>query len=155
MLILTSCLRFLFFYFLFVRCVFSSPGYDLGIKQDGQVVGSVALPTWAHDSSADFIRINRLALESEYVSLNLHHWIDLIFGYKQKGQAAKDAHNLFYYLTYEGAVDIATVKDPVLLEAIREQIAQFGCVTILQTRMRTQGTARWLCAGFEKSVRLI
>lgn len=119
------------------------PGYDLGIKQDGQVVGNVALPTWAHDSSAEFIRINRLALESEFVSLNLHHWIDLIFGYKQKGQAAKDAHNLFYYLTYEGAVDIATVKDPVLLEAIREQIAQFGFGYCRHKRMH--GSDAFVC----------
>ena len=101
-------------------------GYDLGVKQDGQVVSDVQLPTWAKDSSAEFIRIQRMALESEYVSQNIHAWIDLIWGYKQKGPAAKDAHNLFFHLTYEGAVDVATIKDPVLLEAIREQIAQFG-----------------------------
>jgi hypothetical protein len=111
-----------------MRCAPSEPhpGYDLGIKQDGQVVGNVALPTWAHDSSAEFIRINRLALESEYVSLNLHHWIDLIFGYKQKGKAAVDASNVFFYLTYAGAVDIDAIDNPALRKATEDQIGTIG-----------------------------
>ena len=83
------------------------------------------LPPWARNAY-DFIRINRLALESEYVSQNLHHWIDLIFGYKQRGQAAVDAHNVFYYLTYEGAVDIDAIDDPLLKEATEAQIKHYG-----------------------------
>jgi hypothetical protein len=34
------------------------------------------------------------------VSNHLHEWIDLIFGYKQRGKEAVDAHNVFFYLTY-------------------------------------------------------
>jgi WD40 repeat protein len=71
-------------------------------------------------------RKHRLALESDYVSAHLHEWIDLIWGYKQKGAAAGAAHNLFFHLTYEGTVDLATVKDPIMRDAIKQQIAQFG-----------------------------
>lgn len=36
------------------------------------------------------------------MSAHLHEWIDLIFGYKQRGPAAEKALNVFYYCTYEG-----------------------------------------------------
>jgi hypothetical protein len=66
-------------------------------SQDGIPVVDVALPPWARNSADEFIRINRLALESEYVSQNLHHWIDLIFGYKQRGVEALKALNREYF----------------------------------------------------------
>lgn len=74
---------------------------DLGVKQDHQRLGDVTMPPWAH-SPEEFVRINREALESEYVSNHLHEWIDLIFGYKQKGKFAVEAKNVFFYLTVRG-----------------------------------------------------
>ncbi|XP_057613302.1 lipopolysaccharide-responsive and beige-like anchor protein isoform X2 [Chionomys nivalis] len=99
--------------------------YNLGVMDDGTVVSDVELPPWAK-SSEEFVRINRLALESEFVSCQLHQWIDLIFGYKQQGPEAVRALNVFYYLTYEGAVSLNSITDPVLREAIEAQIRSFG-----------------------------
>lgn len=70
---------------------------DLGVTQDGKAINDVELPPWA-SCAEEFVRINREALEGEYVSSHLHEWIDLIFGYKQVGPAAVEAHNVFYYL---------------------------------------------------------
>lgn len=73
----------------------------LGKRQDGSVVGDVILPPWA-ENAVDFVSKHRAALESEHVSSRLHLWIDLIFGYRQRGKPAEEALNVFFYLTYEG-----------------------------------------------------
>ncbi|CAG8706222.1 6076_t:CDS:2, partial [Racocetra fulgida] len=96
--------------------------FDLG---DGTRLDNVGLPKWAH-SPEEFVRINREALESDYVSENLHHWIDLIFGYKQTGEEAVKACNVFYYLTYEGAINIDSIQDSVERKSIEQQIYHFG-----------------------------
>ncbi|XP_038974912.1 BEACH domain-containing protein B isoform X5 [Phoenix dactylifera] len=104
----------------------NSNSYHFGVKQDGEPLGDVALPPWAKGSPEEFIHRNREALESEYVSSNLHHWIDLVFGYKQRGRPAVEAANIFYYLTYEGAVDLENMDDILQKSAIEDQIANFG-----------------------------
>ncbi|CAN8244848.1 unnamed protein product [Cochlearia groenlandica] len=104
----------------------NSNSYHLGVKQDGEPLGDILLPPWAKGSPEIFIARNREALESEYVSSHLHDWIDLIFGHKQRGKAAVEAANIFYYLTYEGAVDVENMDDELQISAIEDQIANFG-----------------------------
>ncbi len=60
------------------------------------------------------------------MSDNLHKWIDLIFGYKQRGQEAIKAFNLFHPFTYEGMIDIEKIKDPIEKMGIKCQINEFG-----------------------------
>ncbi|XP_053976410.1 neurobeachin isoform X9 [Hylaeus volcanicus] len=112
-------------FFFLPEMLVNSNRYRLGRQEDGSSVGDVELPPWA-SSPEEFIRINRMALESEFVSCQLHQWIDLIFGYKQKGPEAIRATNVFYYLTYEGSVDLDTITDSVIREAIENQIRNFG-----------------------------
>ena len=90
----------------------NSTGLPLGQQQSGVTLGDVVLPPWA-TSPEDFISQHRAALESDYVSAHLHEWVNLIFGHQQRGEAAKLAHNTFYHLTYEGAVDIDSIDDQV------------------------------------------
>jgi hypothetical protein len=98
----------------------------LGELQDGNVVDHVILPTWCYNDPFEFIRIHREALESDYVSEHLHEWIDLIFGYKQRGEASLTANNVFYYLTYENAIDISAIEDPLQRAATKSQVIHFG-----------------------------
>nr|XP_057936358.1 neurobeachin-like isoform X2 [Doryrhamphus excisus] len=100
-------------------------GYHLGMREDRVMVGDVDLPAWAK-TPEDFVRINRMALESEFVSCQLHQWIDLIFGYKQRGPEAVRALNVFHHLTYEGAVSLDAMTDPLIREATEAQIRSFG-----------------------------
>ncbi|KAI8870006.1 beach-domain-containing protein, partial [Ramicandelaber brevisporus] len=102
-------------------------GFDLGRKQSGEPLGDIILPPWANGSPEQFVFKHRQALESDYVSRNLHKWIDLIFGYKQTGPEAVKAHNVFYYLTYESAVDVVDkIKDPAERASVESQIYHFG-----------------------------
>jgi len=97
----------------------------LGTRQDGSRVNDVQLPPWAK-SSQDFISLCRQALECDYVSQQIHEWIDLIFGYKQKGEEAWKADNVFYYLTYEGALDLDSVDNVNERKCYEAQILEFG-----------------------------
>ncbi|KAL0973092.1 hypothetical protein UPYG_G00198850 [Umbra pygmaea] len=103
----------------------NSNGYHLGQREDGNMVGDVELPPWAN-TPEDFVRINRMALESEFVSCQLHQWVDLIFGYKQRGPEAVRALNVFHHLTYEGSVSLDSTTDPTLREVMEQQVLSVG-----------------------------
>ena len=97
--------------------------YDFGAKQGSdEVVNDVKLPPWAQGDPYVFVKKHREALESPYVSEHLHQWIDLVFGYKQRGDAAIDATNVFQHLSYHGAKDLDSINDPV------ERLASIGII---------------------------
>ena len=103
----------------------NTEGLPLGTRQSGAPVGDVVLPPWAQ-GPAHFVSCMRAALEAPPVSGRLHLWIDLIFGVAQRGDAAVARDNVFHPMTYEGAVDMEAVKDPVQRAALEAQIQEFG-----------------------------
>ncbi|KAF5400979.1 hypothetical protein PHET_05601, partial [Paragonimus heterotremus] len=125
----------------------NNDGFDFGrFQDDGVSIDEVELPAWA-SSPEDFIRKHRAALESDYVSAHLHDWIDLIFGYKQFGPAAVEALNVFYYATYEGAVDLDKIPDLLEREAMESMINNFGqtpCQLLKKPHPRRMTYSEWL-----------
>lgn len=100
----------------------------LGALQDGRPVRGVALPPWAEGSPARFLELHRAALESDHVRAHLSGWLDLIFGAKQNGPGALEAHNVFHPLSYEGALSLDHVEGGAERERLQLQIQEFGQV---------------------------
>ena len=81
----------------------------------------------------------REGIESQYVSNNLHTWIDYIFGCKQRDQEAIMSLNTFSKITYtpekEGDFDMSLVTDPVLKAAYESQGYNYGQTPIQLFKM--------------------
>ena len=109
------------FYFLpemFINLNKINFGKDENIKEDFEY------PKWSKNNANLFIIKNRLALESDFVSENINDWVDLIFGYKQKGIEAEKATNLFFDFTYEGSIDINKYKNKSNLDEYNSLISK-------------------------------
>ena len=91
----------------------------------GEPIEDVELPLWCRDAS-HFCETLRDCLESDVVSASLHLWIDLVFGFKQRGDAALRADNWFPDESY--MVDWYAVKNSTEKEARETLIKQFGQV---------------------------
>ncbi|EAY03298.1 Beige/BEACH domain containing protein [Trichomonas vaginalis G3] len=108
-------------FFSFGTFLKNSENYDLGELSNGTRVNDVQLPPWAKNSS-QFVIMNRLALESPYVSANLNHWIDLMFGYRSRGQGAEDVFNVFSPYSYSEVLNDPTIS----VEVARSSAYNFG-----------------------------
>ena len=96
--------------------------WDLGYNHLNEKVEDVGLPSWA-ESPLDFIIKMRQALDD---SNSIHHWIDLIFGDKQKGEKALYANNLFNPMSYEENVKLDECTNEYERAALETQIQGFG-----------------------------
>jgi hypothetical protein len=72
-----------------------------GLRPRGTFLDMV-FPQWAADGY-QFIDFHRYALECLLVRSNLHSWIDLTFGFQQRGPEAAKVFNLYNPIGYEDA----------------------------------------------------
>ena len=112
-------------FFFLPEFLVNNENFNFGERQNGKLVHHVTLPPWSGNDSRMFVFIHRQALESSIVSAGLHHWIDLVFGHKQRGPEAVKAVNVFHPMTYFG-VDIDAESDPVKRQALETMIKTYG-----------------------------
>ena len=68
--------------------------YIFGKTSEKYLINNVQLPPWALNSPRLFSKMNKKALESQYVSQHINDWIDLIFGFKRSGVEAEKSFNV-------------------------------------------------------------
>lgn len=122
--------------------------FDLGISH-GRKVNDVILPEWAN-SAIDFIYKMRKALESDYVSSHINNWIDLFWGFKQTGEEAIKADNVYNHDMYKESWTDYSLKNPVRRSEIEATMCHVGQIpnklfnephpTRLQNLPKKQGT---------------
>ncbi|OHS93791.1 hypothetical protein TRFO_02298 [Tritrichomonas foetus] len=93
----------------------------LQTRSDGTDINRVRLPPWGPTPTI-FIHRHRKILESKRLCKTLPSWIDLIFGYKQRGPAAVEAKNVFLPISY----DSPNEEDEALTAADIDTILNFG-----------------------------
>ncbi|XP_017059693.1 lysosomal-trafficking regulator [Drosophila ficusphila] len=99
--------------------------FKFGCRQNGERVEDVSLPPWCQRDSRLFVLIHRQALESEMVRNQIHNWIDLIYGYKQSGESAVEAINVFHPATYAVFLE-SEISDPIEREAVKTMVKTYG-----------------------------
>ena len=84
--------------------------FNLGIRRNKTKVADVECPPWSNNDPYKFLTYLNLAFESDEVSSNLGNWIDLIFGFKQRGKEAEKYNNIYMFNCYPDLVDIENMS---------------------------------------------
>ena len=83
-------------------------------EENGQkhALNEVTMPTWCENSPFIFCEKYRKILELP--NININPWIDLVFGYTQRGVRAQKIGNLFLPYVYDGVMNLRLTKDMLL-----------------------------------------
>ena len=98
-------------------------------EKDKEPFNDYILPDWSKNDPRKFTLILKKILESKKISENLNSWIDLIFGYKQKGEKAIKALNVFRNACYPSPKnELERMDKNKELESYMYEKEELGCV---------------------------
>ena len=80
----------------------------------------ILLPKWCNGSAETFCLYHLAMLESREVSLELHHWIDLNFGYLLSGKPAVEAKNVPNTMGLDAGTGQLCHKSPGFVQLFRK-----------------------------------
>ena len=98
-------------------------GLNMGKRHD-EFVNDVTLPTWCANNPFLLIENYRGLLECGY--LNINSWVDLVFGYYQRGKAAQNIGNIFMPFSYDGVINYR-IPPEELVNHRQENAFQMRC----------------------------
>ena len=91
------------------------------LKKDNLQINDVSLPPWTKQNPYYFIQIMRELFEggielnkNNDKLININPWIDLIFGYYQRGIKAQNKGNLFLPSSYDGVLEHRIKEENIL-----------------------------------------
>ena len=84
--------------------------FDLGTRRNKTKVTDVECPVWSGNDPYKLVTYLNLAFESDLVSSNIGGWIDLVFGFKQRGKEALLNNNVYMFNSYPDLVDIENMS---------------------------------------------
>ena len=102
-------------------------------KKNEILVEDVAMPSWCLDNPYYFVENYRSLLESGY--LNINSWVDLVFGYYQRGKAAQTIGNIFMPFTYDGVINFRIPENEIVEHRENEFQIRFFEMGVLPTKV--------------------
>ena len=93
---------------------------NMGKLENGYLVNDIFTP--CENDPYEFVILMRSILENEIISLNIKNWIDLIFGFKNRGKDAENCFNIFTEASYEDKINLNNYEDKSCIL----RLAEFG-----------------------------
>ena len=109
-------------FFFFPEMFINLNDLNMGIRDNGKKVNDVSTP--CSNNPYEFTLLMRNVLENDIISNNINKWIDLIFGYKNKGEEAEENYNVFTESSYQEDIDLKKVENKDLYL----RFAEFGLI---------------------------